>query len=145
MKRIQLSSAQKRKLSKEKQENTLDLMSKTVKLTDFFTQVPRPQRQHDIPIMNQNQSPSSELDTNTTLITSKLKPKDVRITEVSQAGSSTTCLNDLTLPVNNLDTSTTNVDSSCFTSLSDVEIIAENGSRKTRKHHPLMTRTDHYN
>ncbi len=48
---------------------------------------------------------------------------------VSQAGSSTTCLTtDLTLPVNSLDTSTANVDSSCFTRHSGVEIIAENES-----------------
>ncbi len=79
MKRVQLSGAHKRKLAKEKQEKTLDLQSKTAKLTDFFTQVPRPQRQHDILILNQNQSPSSEVDTNTTLITSKSKYDDVGI------------------------------------------------------------------
>ncbi len=129
MKRIQLSGAHKWKLSKEKQEKTLDLQSKTTKLTDFFTQVPRAQRQHDIPILNQNESPSSEVDTNTTLITSKSKYDDVGITEVSQAGSSTTGLTtDLTLPVNSLDTFTVNVDSSCFTRHSGVEIIAENES-----------------
>ncbi len=55
--------AHKRKLSKEKQENNLDLQSKTAKLTDFFTQVPRPQRQHDIPILNETQSTSSEVET----------------------------------------------------------------------------------
>lgn len=72
---------------------TLDLESRTEKLTDFFAQV----LQHDIPIPGQNQSPSSEVDTNmvnctenTTLITSESKYADGRITEVSQAGSSST-------------------------------------------------------
>ena len=78
---------EKPKLSKKKQEKTLDLESKT-KLTDFFTQVP----QHDIPIPDQNQSLSSEVDTNTTLITSKSKYDDLGIIEVSQAGSSSACL-----------------------------------------------------
>ena len=42
MKSVQLSGAQKQK---EKQEKTLDLESKTAKVSDFFTQVP-----HDKPI-----------------------------------------------------------------------------------------------
>ena len=107
MKCVQFSSAQKPKLSKRKQEKTLDLESKTAKLSDFFTQVP----EHDIPIPDQNQSPSSEVDTNTTLITSKSKYDDVGIFKVSQAGSYGACLiTDLTLPANSLDTSTANVD-----------------------------------
>ena len=44
--------------------------------------------QHDIPIKDQNQTPISELDTDTTLITSKSKYNDLGIIEVSQAGSS---------------------------------------------------------
>ncbi len=77
MNRVQLSGAHKRKLSREKQEKTSDLQSKIAKLTDFFTQVPRPQCQYDIPILNQKQSQSSEVDTNTTLITIKSKYDDV--------------------------------------------------------------------
>ena len=56
-KRVQLSGAQKRKLPKKKPVKTLDLESKAAKLTVFFTQVP----QYDIPILDQNQSPSSEV------------------------------------------------------------------------------------
>ena len=110
---------------KGNKRKTLDLVSKTAKLTDFFTQVP----QHDIPILDQNQSPSSEVDTNTTLITSKSKYDAVGIFEVLQAGSSGACLiTDLILPANSLDTSTANVDASCFIIHSWVEIIAENES-----------------
>ena len=48
---------------------------------------------------------------------------------MSQTGSSSACLTtDLTLPANSLDTSTANVDASCFTIHSGVEIIAENES-----------------
>lgn len=130
MKLVQLSGAQKRKLSIKKQEKTLELELKTAKLTDFLTPFP----QHNIQIPGQNQSPSSEVDTNsanTTLVTSESKYDDVRITKVSQAGSSGTCfINDLTLPVNSLDTdtSTVNVDSSYFTAHFEAQIIAENGS-----------------
>ena len=82
-----------------------------------------------IPIPDQNQCLSSEVDTNTSLITSKSKYKDVGIIEVSQTGSSRTCLTtDLTLPANSLDTATANVDASCFTIHSGVEIIAKNES-----------------
>ena len=45
----------------------MDLESKNLQLTDFLTQVP----QHDIPILDQNQPPSSGVDTNTTSIDSK--------------------------------------------------------------------------
>ena len=116
----------KTKLSKRKQEKSLDLIkSKTAKLTDFFTQVP----QHDIQVPDQNQSSSSEVDTKTTLITSKSKYDDVGIIEVSQAGSSSACLTTgLTLPASSLDTSTTNIDASCFIVHSGVETIAENES-----------------
>ena len=61
-----VNGAQKQKLSKMKREKALDLESKSAKLTDFFTQVP----QHDILIPDQNQSPSSEVDPNTSLVTS---------------------------------------------------------------------------
>ena len=49
---------------------------------------------------------------------------------MSQAGSSnsSTCLTDLTLPANSLDTSTANVYASCFIIYFGVEIIAENES-----------------
>ena len=58
---------------------------------------------------------SSEVDTNTALITSKSKYDDVGIIEASQAGSCSAYLTtDLTLPENSLDTSTANVDASCF-------------------------------
>ena len=51
------------------------------------------------------------------------------LTEVSQVGSSSACLNtDLTLPANFLDTSTANVNASCFIIHSGFEIIAENES-----------------
>ncbi len=84
------------------------------------------------------------MDTNTTLITSKSKYDDGGITEVSQVGSSTTCLTtDLTLPVNYLDTSTANVDSSCFTRHSGVEIIAENESLVDHGDGGEMNQSDH--
>ena len=122
MKRVQLSGEQKRKLSQKKQEKTLNFVSKTAKLTDFFSQVP----QHDISNSDQNQSLSSEVDTTTTLITSKLKYNDIGTIMVSQASSSSACLTtDLTLPANSLDTSTANVDVSCFIIHFGVEIIAE--------------------
>ena len=80
-----------------------------------------------IPILDQNQCQSPEVDTNTSLITSKSKYEDVGIIEVSQTGSSNACLTtDLTLSVNSLDTSTANVDASCFTIHFGVEIITEN-------------------
>ena len=48
---------------------------------------------------------------------------------MSQAGSSSACLStDLTLPENSLDTSTANVNASCFIVYSGVEMIAENES-----------------
>lgn len=102
----------------KRNKRKLDLESKTAKLNDFFTQVP----EHDVPIPGQNQSPSSEVDSNTvdytvntTLIISERKYDDVRIIDVSQVGLSSTCLiTYLTLPVNSLDSTTANVDSSYF-------------------------------
>ena len=89
-------------------------MSKTVKLTNVFTQV----TEQDLP--DQNLSPSSKMNITTTLCTSRSNylHGDVEVTEMSQAGSTSTCLT-TELPINSLNIPTPNVDSSCFTIQSD--------------------------
>ena len=122
MKRVQLVLNKRENYQTKKQEKTLNFEYKTLKLADFFSQVP----QHGILISDQNQSLSSEVDRTTTLIASKLKYNDSGTIMVSQASSSSACLTtDLTLPANYLDTSTANVDVSCFIIHFGVEIIAE--------------------
>ncbi|XP_076320976.1 uncharacterized protein LOC143230752 isoform X2 [Tachypleus tridentatus] len=126
----------KRKLAKKNQQRALDLVAKIGKLTNFFTQL----TQHDLP----NRNPSSPSDvtctasdsdkievepsstsTSTTLSTSKSEHHDY--VEMSQAGSTGTSLTtDLTLSVNSTDITSVNVDASCSTRQSEVEIIAEN-------------------
>ena len=102
-------------IKKETREH-IDLEPKIAKLTDFVPQ-------HAILILDQNQSPSSEVDTNTTLITSNQNVMTL------ESGSSSACLtSDLIFPANSLDTFTANVDASCFIIHSGVEIIAENES-----------------
>ena len=70
MKWVQLSSAQKQKFSKEKQNKILKLERKTAKLTNFFTQVP----QHDTQILHQKQLVNLGIDA----ITSESKIDDIR-------------------------------------------------------------------
>ncbi|XP_076339578.1 uncharacterized protein LOC143240664 isoform X1 [Tachypleus tridentatus] len=104
MKCVQLSGAQKRKLAKKNQQKAYNLVTKTGKLTNFFTQL----TQRDLP--NQNPSPLSEVtctasdfnkievepsstSTSTTLSTSRSEHYDD--VEVSQAGSTGTSLTTL--------------------------------------------------
>ena len=125
MKRLQVSSAIKAKTIKKETREVFGPGVQDCK-PDWFLRTSSTTWYTDSRL---KQSPSSEVDTNTTLITSKSKYDDVGIIVVSQAGSSSSCLTtDLTLPANSLATSTTNVDASCFIIHSGVEIIAGNES-----------------
>lgn len=116
--------------TRNKKETTLELELKTAKL---FLHTSSTTWYIDLGSKPISATRRGHKYSNTTLITSESKCDDVRNTEVSQAGSSITCLiTDLTLPVNalDMDTSIANVDSNDFTIHTGAQIIAENESLK---------------
>lgn len=119
---FQLSDAQKRNLSKEREEKNLDLMSETAKLTDFYLQVKIYKSKY-----------RSKPEKSSEIIRSEHKYrfdhfKSVGMIKMSQTGSFKIYLTtDFTLPINFLDTTTEN-DSNYFTKQSKFETAKNESS-----------------